>query len=466
MNREWMKMRVRSGQAGWGLVAMAMAFGASSAKAELILESSSKSPVTTADSPADAEDSVMEPVRSAPAPTAVTSAVVSSAPATAPIPVQVIQTQPAPVAVPAQPYPVFITAPAPAPVAAPAAAPAASEQVQSRTELVRRERMREELRNEDLLQERLEDLRLQDEKRRTGQVLGQADASPTSPAPLGGFAATTVASSPAPVIQEQVVSVPVSDQGASSAGVSTLRAADFQSSSGDEVFTIRIVPRGGLSSFAGASPYNIQGRYTVGAGLDMGVSDHLGFEINYSYSDYGLALNDSTALALSGLLNPYGFAYGGANNWTGALKQNVVDAGLKLHLLGMASRIRPFIGGGGGYSRSFLNYDPRILNFLRQYGYGVPADYELSQFLAYATAGLEIRISKSVNVGASYRYYTVLSSRQNQDLYNPALYGAYPGALYGYGGLGGMNSVGQQFVGGSLSNTSFNSVTATVSFLF
>jgi opacity protein-like surface antigen len=458
MNREVMKKRVRSGQVSWGWIALVLAMSSSSAKAELILEPASQAPVTSTDSPAEAP--VMEAVPAAPVPTVATAAVTAA-------PVQVIQAQPAPVAVPAQPYPVFITAPAPAPVAAPAAAPAASEQATSRTELVRRERMREELRNEDLLQERLEDLRLQDEKRRTGQVLGQSMEAPASPAPLGGMAATTVAPSAAPVIQEQVVSVPVSDQGASSAGVSTIRAADLQSAMGDEeVFTIRLAPRGGLSNFAGSSPYNIKGRYTMGVGLDLGVSDHLGFEINYSYSDYGLALNDSTALALSGLLNPYGFAYGGADNYTGALKQNVVDAGLKLHLLGMASRIRPFIGGGAGYSKSFLNYDPRILNFLRQYNYAVPADYEVSQFLAYATAGLEIRISKSVNVGASYRHYTVLSARQNQDLYNPALYGAYPGAMYYGGGMGGMSSVGQQYVGGSLSNTSFNTMTATVSFLF
>jgi len=203
----------------------------------------------------------------------------------------------------------------------------------------------------------------------------------------------------------------------------------------------------------------------MGVGVDMGVSDHLGFEINYSYSDYGLSLNDATAMQLGGLLGPYGFAYGGANNFTGSFRQNVADAGLKLHLLGAGSRIRPFIGGGAGYSKSFLNYDPRILNFLRQFGYGVPADYELSQFLAYATAGLEVKLSKSVSVGASYRYYTVLASRQNQDLYNPALYGAYPGTLWHPGRLN-MNSIEQQYVGGSLSNSSFNSVTATVSFQF
>lgn len=450
MNRNWTKKCVGSVEAACGAAALALLLGASPARADLILEEGSTSAITSPDSPAESA------VRAqAPTPT----------PAPAVLPTQVIQQQPlvqaapsAPVVIPAQQYPVFIPV---APAAAPAAAP---EQDISRGELARRERVREELKNEGILQERLEDLRLRDEKNRVDQMLGQSSASSATPA----LAAPVAPTAPAPaVIEDQVVSVPVLDRGATG-GSSSLKASDLQASSDledAEIFTIRLTPRGGLSSFTGQSPYNIQGRYTMGVGVDMGVSDHLGFEINYSYSDYGLSLNDATAMQLGGLLGPYGFAYGGANNFTGSFRQNVADAGLKLHLLGAGSRIRPFIGGGAGYSKSFLNYDPRILNFLRQFGYGVPADYELSQFLAYATAGLEVKLSKSVSVGASYRYYTVLASRQNQDLYNPALYGAYPGTLWHPGRLN-MNSIEQQYVGGSLSNSSFNSVTATVSFQF
>lgn len=448
-------------QAWVGLGSLALLSGTVNARAELLVESTSPSGMTSADSPAEdlvGSQSLMEPVSAAPA-----------AP-TKPVPVQVIQQQPvsAPVvAAPAQPYPIIITTSAPAPVAPQVTQ--VSEEKMNRTEMTRRERMREELRNEDLLQERLEELRLQDEKRRTGQLVGRTPA--LAPAPVAPVASVAPV---APVIEEQVVSVPVSDRSASQAS-STLRASELQTSSdyGDqeEIFSIRIAPRGGLSNFSGASPYSIEGRYTVGVGLDMAVSEHLSFDLGYSYSDYGLALNDSTAMVLRGILNPYGFMYNGSDFKTGSLRQNVVDAGLKLHLLGTASRIRPFIGGGAGYSKSFLNYDARIMDFLKRYGYGVPPDYELSQFLAYATAGVEVRLSKSVTVGANYRHYTVLSSRQNQELFNPALYGGYPAvsSMYypgAFGGVTGLGDLERQYVGGSLAETNFYSITGTVSFEF
>jgi hypothetical protein len=107
-------------------------------------------------------------------------------------------------------------------------------------------------------------------------------------------------------------------------------------------------------------------------------------------------------------------------------------------------------------------------------GYGVSPDYDLTQFLANASAGVELQLSKSVVVGLTYKYFTVLSSRQNQELYNPALYGAYPGSLYGgygygyggYGGVGSLSDLDKQLVGGSIADTSFYSVMGTVSFVF
>lgn len=404
------------------------------------------------------------------------SGVVTSAdsPAAAPVAAPVVQQ----VAVPAQAYPIQQMAPVqPIVIAAPAAAPVAAAapavdpaDKMSRTDLVRRERMREELRNEDILQERLEELRLQDEKRRTGQVLGVApEAAPASGALLASVAApAAVIAAP---VTEQVVSVPVTDRPGSASSLSGTTVSAVTDSSEDETTTLRLAPRGGMSGFSGQNPYALQGRYSLGAGVDVGVSDHLSFEIGYTFSEYGVALNSATALGLAPILGAggYGFNYN-QNNTTGVLRQNVVDAGIKLHLLGRRSKLRPYIGGGAGYSRSYLNYDSRIVDFLRNAGYGVSPDYDMTQFLANASAGVELQLSKSVVVGLSYKYYTVLSSRQNQELYNPALYGAYPGALYGgYGGFAGAGSLAdldKQYVGGSLATTSFYSVLGTVSFSF
>ncbi len=452
MNRQWTVFEWSLRRRAWGVWALALAMGASAAHAELLVEPGSEAEGMTS------VDSSAEQLGSTPS-SSNSSMTVRTVQAPAPMPVQVPVQM-----VPSQPYPVIIqTAPAPAAAPAPVMAQSSAETNPSRTELVRRERIREEIQNEDLLQERLENLRLQDEKRRTGQLMGQPSA-PVLEAPAPAFATVAVAPA-APIVEEQVVSVPVSDRTTAS-GSSELR---FEAPSEQpEIFSLRLAPRAGLSNFAGQSPYAIEGRYTVGVGLDMQVSDNLGFEIGYSFSEYGLALNDATALILGQYLNPYGFNYNGSADKTGMLKQNVVDAGIKVHLLGMASRIRPYIGGGGGYSKSFLNYDPRILNLLRGYsGFATPPDYELSQFLAYASAGLDVRLSKSVSVGANYRHYRVLSSRQNQELYNPALFGGYPGAYYGgFGGAAGMGSLERQYVGGSLAQTAFHSVTATVAFQF
>ncbi len=437
----------------WSAIVLAtLASAGNLARAELVVDPQAESgAVTSADSQAAA------PVAAPAAPAPVVQQV--SVPAQS-YPVQ--QYQPV--------QPIVIAAPAAAaPVAAPAADPADK---MSRTDMVRRERMREELRNEDILQERLEELRLQDEKRRTGQVLGVApDAAPATGTLLATVGAPAVMAA-APVT-EQVVSVPVTDRPGSGSSLGGTTVSTIAESSDEEVTTLRLAPRGGLSGFSGQNPYALQGRYSLGAGVDVGVSDHLSFEIGYTFSEYGVALNSATALGLSPILGAGGFGFNyNQNNTTGVLKQNVVDAGIKLHLLGRKSKLRPYIGGGAGYSRSYLNYDPRIVDFLRNAGYGVSPDYDMTQFLANASAGVELQLSKSVVVGLSYKYFTVLSSRQNQELYNPALYGGFPGALYGgygYGGFAGAGSLAdldKQYVGGSLATTSFYSVLSTVSFSF
>jgi opacity protein-like surface antigen len=425
----------------WGALAMAALQGSAlTARAELLIEEKNQAGApTTADSVVEAQAAPVQ---------------------------QIPVAQVAQVAVPAQAYPVQ-----PVVIQAPAAADPADKM--SRTDLVRRERMREELRNEDILQERLEELRLQDEKRRTGQVLGVSPEAAAPAAPLLAMQQPAAPAVAAPVVTEQVGSVPVTDRPGQAAGssVSSL-STSLADEPAEEVTTLRLTPRAGLPGFQGQSPYLLQGRYSLGAGIDVGVSDHLTFELGYGYSEYGVALNSATALGLTPILGGggYGFNYN-QNNTTGVLKQNVVDAGLKIHLLGRRSKLRPFIGGGAGYSRSYLNYDARIVDFLNRMGYGVSPDYDLTQFLASASAGVELQLSKSVVVGLTYKYFTVLSSRQNQELYNPALYGAYPGALYGgygypYGTAGGLADLDKQLVGGSIADTSFYSVMGTVGFSF
>lgn len=350
----------------------------------------------------------------------------------------------------------------------------------SKSELLRRERMRAEMRNEDILQERLEELRLRDEKRRTEELLSRSAAS------------SVAAVSPSQTLQEVVVA-PVTEGGPSSVAVasvstgtgipntaslspSVVRAEHSSSSNGftneEEEIRISLFPRTGLSEMTENSFYNVNGRYTVGLGVEVGVNDHVSFELGYAFSEYGVALSSA---------NPWVSQY---QSWNGsynpnsfeslALKQNIVDAGLKLHLLGSASRLRPFIGGGAAYSKSFINYDGRIVDYLYQVGLSNMArDYEVNSFLGYLSTGFDIQLSRSVSVGTAFKYYRVLTARENQGLNAMAFtgYPGYPGMVPQYLHL--QSQPPQQpvdfekaTVGGSLARSSFFSITAGVSFEF
>lgn len=142
------------------------------------------------------------------------------------------------------------------------------------------------------------------------------------------------------------------------------------------------------------------------------------------------------------------------------MKQNVVDAALKLHLLGPDARLRPFIGGGAAWSKSYINYDQRIIDGLYQSGLNnLARDYEVYSILGSLSTGLDIRITKSISVGAQFEYYSVFTSRENQSLNNAAFYG-----YYGYSAA--YADADKQVLGGSLARSSFYTVTGGLNFTF
>ncbi|MBC7690135.1 MAG: hypothetical protein H7222_00045 [Methylotenera sp.] len=340
----------------------------------------------------------------------------------------------------------------------------------SRSELMRRERLREEMKNEDAIQERLEQLRLRDEQHRTDQVLVNPDKTPAA-IPVGNA-----------VMKEEVVSIPVTEKPiqlqqtpefavppapvngqviltsqaapVTNQGMGTSMATTANSSSDEEKTQFTITPKGGVSSMGDNSVYSVKPRFTAGIGLGMGVSDQLTVETGYAYSEYGV-----------GYINGGGYSYPGMSTFEDkVLKQNLFEMGLKFHLLGRDSKFRPFVGGGGAYSKSFLNYDPKFV----QYNPGMSPDYESSAYLGYLAVGFDVKVSKSVTIGAAFKRYSVLSSRQNSSL-NGAGFGNY-GA---YGNYSGYNSYGvtsadpgKEQAGNSLADSSFHSITVGVSFIF
>lgn len=321
-----------------------------------------------------------------------------------------------------------------------------------RSELLRRERGRQEKNNEEALRERLEELRLREELRRTEELKATLSN-------LGGAQAQ-----PAPVVQ-QAVAAPVTERpGVVVASqdhvlVSQAAAVSMAEDEDSDHTILYIAPRAGLGEMRGTVEYDIRPRFTTGIGLGLVSSDNLSFEVNYAFSEYGVALASGNPYVQ--WANAYGY---NPNVESVAMKQNVVDAGLKLHFLGPKAKLRPFIGGGAAYALSYINYDQRILDVLNRDAYlrTLATDYELTQYLGYLATGLDLKVNKSMSVGAVFKYYTVLSSRERGPLNNPALYG-YP---Y-YGGYSvSSGDYEKQYVGGSLARTSFYSILGGVTFVF
>jgi outer membrane protein W len=380
---------------------------------------------------------------------------------------------------------VQVVVPAPTAPAA-AAAPAAEVENLSKTELMRRERIRTEMKNEDILQERLEELRLRDEKKRTDQVLGQQAAADLSAAPAAVKSAPLedvvitpgAAVQPAPAAAAPVAVVPapanpmltqttapvVTDR------VSTSQAAAVSETSNPDRALIGVTARAGVSEMTGGTYYSISPRYSGGVGLTISPTDVLDVEIGYTYSEYGVAMASTNPYInqIQQISQQYGYQ---ANASTVVMKQNLIDAGLKLHILGPEARFRPFIGGGAAYGKSYINYDSSILNIINQIpGYqSLAQDYELNSFLGYVSTGFDVRLAKNVTLGATFKYYTVLSASENQSLNNAALYGYSP---YGYNPYPYSQpyyanaSTDKQLVGGSVSNQGFYTILAGATFTF
>ena len=342
----------------------------------------------------------------------------------------------------------------------------------SKSEMMRRERVREEVKNEDILQERLEELRLRDEKKRTDQIL----AAPAAPAATGatgptGTAAPTAQMSQAPVTEEVIVAPTggptpkmLASKNADETGA-TSTAMVSGKTEGNEPTVVYVNPRGGMSSMSGNNYFNVTGHYAAGVGLGVSVSPNLSFELGYGYSEYGVALQSNDPYIRYVQTNNPGAYTGNYNSDTLSMKQNVFDANLKLYFTDSDSRIRPFIGAGGGYGRSYINLDQRIQQNLQRLGmYKNQGDYTLSQFLGTLSGGLDVQVSKHVSVGAVFKYYAVLTATENQPLNGAWFTTNYYGQPVAVESAPG--EADKAMVSDSLSKTGFYSILAGATFSF
>ena len=361
----------------------------------------------------------------------------------------------------------------------------AETQSQSKSELMRRERTREELKNEDVLQERLEALRLRDERRRLDQMFAANGGSvaeklsaqaPAMAAPLREEVVVApvterpgTAGASAPVV---LVAAPVSDSVITSR--SSVQSSEVKETSSGDRAVISVAPHAGLCNIVGQGGYfDVRPRYAAGIAAEVSASENFSFEMGYTFNEYGVAMASTNPFVL--YRQQSASMFGAPTSFENVvMKQNVLDAGLKVHVLGGESRLRPFVGGGGAYSKGYINFDPRVLGDMnRFYGRNVSPDYEVSSFLGYVSSGLDVRVAKGVSVGAEFKYYAVLSARESDN------FSSYYGAMYQGGGsafMPGYQGVAQAPVagvgsdtavaGGSLARSSFYSILGSVTFTF
>ncbi len=384
--------------------------------------------------------------------------------------------QPAPQQAPAPVYIAAAPTQQPAPQVQYVEAPAVEGTHATASELTRRSRVREELRNEDILSQRLEELRLKEEKQRTDYLLGLKGQELQKEVP-----ANNIAPEPPKV---EVIAAPLTEQRLADkmnppapalASDGALNASTASAKDGDKL-QISIRPRFGLLNMLGSSTYTVSPRFATGAAVGLGLADNLAIEAGFTYAEMGVTMNST---------NPYVIAYQTWSNSMGntssfenaAMKQNVFDVSIKYYLANAEARLRPYVGAGGAYSLGYINYDSKILDYMARSGYGTMAgDYQLSSYLGMLSAGMDVRITKNLSIGADAKYYKVLSSRQSQSATastTGAQYGAYSGYSY-YPGYYAANpyasalspDVDKQNLSSSFSQMSFYSIMAAMSFTF
>jgi outer membrane protein W len=327
------------------------------------------------------------------------------------------------------------------------------EERMSQSEMVRRKRMRQELQNEDYIQVRLEEERLSDEERRAKRLFrdsekGERDLYLSSRDQISIRQAQVYAENR----QEQLVQPSVLDEpGRQSLAVGQAAQSQMKISNSSSETQVSVRAYGGIMDMKDPSHFEVKPQFATGIGLGVSVSDHLSVEAGYTYGAYGVEL-----ISTSALVQNMQWADGNAEPLT--LNQNIFDLGLKMHVLGPDVKLRPFLGAGAGYSRSFLNYTPQYREGLKQLGRQAK-DYETSSYLGHLSSGVDISLAPSVTLGAAFKYYTVLSSRQNQNL-----------NMMGFNNMNYYdmwhNEDDKRYVGSSIADKSFYSVMGTVSFAF
>lgn len=299
-----------------------------------------------------------------------------------------------------------------------------TQKIQKQSEKSRERRGFQENVNNELVIQKLEDKRLKQEEKLTAEINKrftiEDETSAGSAAPVmkeeaivkpitepQGNASYQMSAAPKsevvvmkPIVQDQIVNYQSSTSMSVAPPVGVSEGA--KSSKGGT----SIIPKAGLSTISSAG-MNINPKFMTGVGIGFEASDYVGVEIGYAYSENGVRL-DSTSTG-----GYYG--YQPTNELT--FRNNTFDVAMKLYATSSDAKVRPYIGGGGGYSVGYINYD-RQQQQAYGYYYGMAnnsSDYTLKQFQAMAQAGLDIKLASNISFGVAYKFYKPLSSTETEE---------------------------------------------------
>ena len=169
--------------------------------------------------------------------------------------------------------------------------------------------------------------------------------------------------------------------------------------------SLYISPFAGSSSVIGNDTADNNPQYAVGASAGLLISSNMLLEISYVHAEQNFSnprINTTQGVYVNSDANVF------------ALKQNVIDAGIKLFILGRESRIRPFLGGGMGYSRGTLNYTTPYQQALANQAVYL-SDFSINQYNGFGELGAEFAITRNIVATGSFRLHGVLGSSTSGD---------------------------------------------------
>ncbi len=264
---------------------------------------------------------------------------------------------------------------------------------ETKADVLRKQREEVERQNEMKLIEKLEDERLNAEKDRAERIYNNPQPKPEpTPAPV-----TQQQQAPVPVVvapQPEVIQPapqPV-------AAVQTIKIEEVKEEKKEDKTRFSIGVMGGIGSYTSVS--NVSGAYAIGGLVEADLANRISIEGDVTYSSYDVKNANASS---------YYSYYSYNTALVTTLNQWNIDGVIKYKFL--RGTLTPVAGAILGFTRR--DYSDRV-----NYGYSNSATGS-NAFDGGLMAGLDVRASDNLTVGADVRYLMNISYRTD----NPLAYG-------------------------------------------